>query len=111
MSNGFEPKIPPIELTPEEEKYVKEKARAWQNFRNSDLGKACLAVAEKEKERLLSFIVRPVADILVLSKDMHIHTVQEMRAEIRGALAVWNQILVEPEIIFARLAEMNRKKE
>lgn len=88
---------------------IKEMLKEHTAFRNSPMGKAALAIAHSEIVRLQQYLDAPIEVFLEKRDGLSIYVINEMRAQARGAIGVWNKVLYEPEFLVARKVELEEK--
>lgn len=105
---GEEPEPP---RTKAEAKVIQGRLAEHEAFRKSPMGKAAMAIAVSEINRLQKLLSAPIE---AFPKKHPLHSldmINEARAEARGEMLVWTKILCEPEFLVSRRVELERKKE
>jgi hypothetical protein len=100
---------PPPPKSGAEAEYTKKMLEEHTAFRNSPMGKAALAIAVSEINRLQKLLSAPIEAFPRKHPLQSLDLINEARAEARGEMMVWVKILSEPEFLVARKAKLEEK--
>lgn len=96
-------------LTEKQKKAWQTRLDAYRRFRESPQGADALKIADMCMRECVRILSVPTRDIMVQT-GLPLDAINEARAETRGRYLVWYEILNEPEMIVARLAQLEEQE-